>query len=285
MFAKHAPSPARSLEGVYYPIWGSVSAPANIPLAVAEEKTMGPSMDHMDVGDGIQRALLKGTKKWGRSKIMIVGEGRAGKSAFANVVIGKPFEDTASTIGIGTFTCDIKYANVGGSGWSEYKKPAKEMEAAVASMIANGMLQQEEKRPESGKRQSEQPSAAEAQGATRSTATTIDEENEMRAKLSSSAITRSAEQCSANDDTPAAAPTLDLNPDEDMATMVGKFMDENSQGGAVDEVPLNISHDDGKQFDNELVMKCLSDKIQTDSKFIISVFDFGGQSVFNVSVH
>ena len=88
-----------------------------------------------------------------------VGEGRAGKSAFANVVIGRPFEDTASTIGIGTFTCDIKYANVGGGGWSEYEKPDKEMEAAVANMIANGIHQASVEEDRSTKKQSSQSSS------------------------------------------------------------------------------------------------------------------------------
>eukprot|EP00392_Amoebophrya_sp_AT5.2_P019627 g20561.t1 len=39
------------------------------------------------------------------------------------------------------------------------------------------------------------------------------------------------------------------------------------------------------QVDSELVMKCLSASTQTSSNLIISVFDFGGQSVFNVIHH
>ncbi len=34
--------------------------------------------------------------------------------------------------------------------------------------------------------------------------------------------------------------------------------------------------------DEELVMKCLADKVSLDSKYTIALFDFGGQSVFNV---
>ena len=62
-----------------------------------------------------------------------------GKTALANTLIGRSFEDTPSTIGITQFTCDIKYANVGSGKWSEYEKPDKEMEAAIAEMIANGL--------------------------------------------------------------------------------------------------------------------------------------------------
>ena len=44
---------------------------------------------------------------------MVVGEGRAGKTALTNSIIGKPFVETSSTIGINEFTCDIKYASAG----------------------------------------------------------------------------------------------------------------------------------------------------------------------------
>ncbi len=35
-------------------------------------------------------------------------------------------------------------------------------------------------------------------------------------------------------------------------------------------------------YDDELVMKCLADNVALDSKYKIALFDFGGQSVFNV---
>jgi hypothetical protein len=36
------------------------------------------------------------------------------------------------------------------------------------------------------------------------------------------------------------------------------------------------------EMDTSVVMKYLGERAKMDSKFIISVFDFGGQSVFNV---
>ena len=73
----------------------------------------------------------KGTTKWCHSKMLLVGEGRAGKSALANSIIGKPFCDTPSTVGINELTCDIKYAaSSGDSGnWGEVTKPSKELES------------------------------------------------------------------------------------------------------------------------------------------------------------
>jgi hypothetical protein len=39
------------------------------------------------------------------------------------------------------------------------------------------------------------------------------------------------------------------------------------------------------EYDDELVMKCVTQQIGTASKLVMSVFDFGGQSVFNVIHH
>ena len=84
----------------------------------------------------LQSMLQKGSKPWNRSKIMIVGEGRAGKTALANSIIGKKFSETESTIGIGQFTCDVKMANLGANGaWDDYANPEKELEIALAKMI------------------------------------------------------------------------------------------------------------------------------------------------------
>lgn len=57
---------------------------------------------------------------------------------------------------------------------------------------------------------------------------------------------------------------------------------------AVPAIPTNAPATESPAqptVDNELVMKCISNKIYIDSKFIISLFDFGGQSVFNVIHH
>ncbi len=41
----------------------------------------------MDDADYMKEALSQGKKEWGRSKIMIVGEGRAGKTALSNSIL------------------------------------------------------------------------------------------------------------------------------------------------------------------------------------------------------
>eukprot|EP01041_Mallomonas_annulata_P001482 gene1482-2850_t len=136
------------------------------------------------------RALSKGKKEWGRSKIMIVGEGRAGKTALTSSFIGKSFESTASTIGINQLTCDVKYAAISGDTghWGVFQAPLKEFETALAKMIYDAKSKDGRKK--------------------------IVYEHVMERKL---------------------------------------------------------------DIDNDFVMKALADKVFTESKFILSVYDFGGQ--------
>ena len=78
-------------------------------------------------------------KPWGRSKIMIVGEGRAGKTALANSITGQPYRDTASTVGIERLqvqlTCDVAQGVIGSDGWRVMQPVDKEYEAAIARAV------------------------------------------------------------------------------------------------------------------------------------------------------
>jgi GTPase SAR1 family protein len=114
---------------------------------VAKDKQNKEAAEKLENEKSIKEALTQGKKEWRRSKIMIVGEGRAGKTALANSILGRAYEDHDSTIGINEFTCSIGYASSveGGKGdnrdhkntWSELldQKILKEVETAVASMI------------------------------------------------------------------------------------------------------------------------------------------------------
>ena len=210
-----------------------------------------------------------------------------GKTALANTLIGQPFTQTDSTIGINELKCDIKYAKVGAGMWSAYKKPEKEMEAAIADMIANGPALEKPK-------------------------------TELEAAIDDMIASQSAKENKVDDSAPIAVADTPVLQDEcwndnpqmtalnkssslgDVAaetkgadkemcskngnSELGKYMQERVHGytdGTADTT-VALSADEAKRFDDELVMRCLADKMATDSKFIISLFDFGGQSVFNV---
>lgn len=103
--------------------------------------------------DDIEHAVMLGTKRWGRSKITIVGEGRAGKTGLANSIMGKTFKETESTVGINDLTLEVKYAYRSSSeqedtnrdvNWKVYTKPEKELETAIAQMVLDSIKQQKE---------------------------------------------------------------------------------------------------------------------------------------------
>jgi GTPase SAR1 family protein len=65
---------------------------------------------------------------WNRSKIMLVGQGRAGKTALARSMMGEPFRETPSTIGGELFEREIREGNVRRGKLAEHKRPEKELE-------------------------------------------------------------------------------------------------------------------------------------------------------------
>jgi GTPase SAR1 family protein len=238
----------------------------------------------------LKAALSKGKKAWGRSKIMIVGEGRAGKTALANSIIGKDFDDTASTIGINLVTCDVKYATVGGdkASWSEYSKPDKELEAALVEMILN---------EKAGRIPSHQPDAIVKSGQaaksmfddvdplTVQVNTTIYQESDS-ASNQSSHIEEDTE-IKSNFLTQAKLRTANLEPVSSVDSRLTPATEKPAQSSVTESISNQLSiattkAKNNKPVDDELVMKCLANNIKTDSKFVLSIFDFGGQSVFNV---
>jgi GTPase SAR1 family protein len=242
----------------------------------------------------MKEALKQGKKEWRRSNIMIVGEGRAGKTALANSILGRAYEDMDSTIGINEFTCSIGYAGIGNTddnkekGWKELKdqKKSKEYETAVASLVLD---QKNKRQPTDGK----------------DTTTDVDE------------ITKSLQggylegESRHNDKVNETMSPVPSSPHLEDTKVIYEDVVSNDSSTAVpnrserevplDEVECTRDEQPPKEFsqeieparkeeefvgpseiDTSLVMKYLGEQSNIDSKFIISVFDFGGQSVFNV---
>lgn len=247
----------------------------------SEQPTADASVEAAEAKNraNIQRALLKGKSEWGRSKIMIVGEGRAGKSAFANTIIGRPFSDTESTVGINQLTCDIKYASIGsGNGWAESKRPERELEAAVAVMVAAGDVAESIGTDKAST--SAQPAVQLGDKSD-----LLSAQSAAAFKLRSRAVHSAAESSVVPNGSavglhskPTALASIGEN------GQIGKYMDE-TMGADMQEDHVMLDENAAKSYDSELIMKCLADKVQTASKLLLSVYDFGGQSVFNVSHH
>ena len=235
----------------------------------------------------LQEALSQGKKEWRRSKIMIVGEGRAGKTALANSILGRGYENLDSTIGINEFTVSIGYASVGGQEgnskvWNEMKdqKQSKEFEQALASMVfdsktgkvkqqgGRGLIDVDElaKKLKGGYMEGENKGLVAENGEGNSKPS----ERRDAEAVARGAGLNAARRKSHNDEKHESGDhddhdTNDLLP---QSTNKEKRADTNQQGPG--------------EIDTSLVMRYLGEQSRIESKFLISVFDFGGQSVFNV---
>jgi GTPase SAR1 family protein len=64
---------------------------------------------------------------------MLVGEGRAGKTALAKSLMGLPFAHTESTCGIEQFRVEVSHAVVG-SAWHQCEAPVSELDSAIVAL-------------------------------------------------------------------------------------------------------------------------------------------------------
>jgi GTPase SAR1 family protein len=250
----------------------------------------------------MKEALSQGKKEWRRSKIMIVGEGRAGKTALANSILGRAYENLDSTIGINEFTCSIGYASVGGAansnqgnekGWTELKdqKKSKEYETAVASMIFD---------QKNGKMNSNGISGADVDEMMKKLkGGYMEGENPHGTGISLSASELKESMTNHGEHTSVPQGTA-LNAARNLTSGLQDALREKLQSknattgsnGTDNADGYKLQANSGKsavlppqsspEIDTSLVMKYLGEQSAIESKFVISVFDFGGQSVFNV---
>jgi GTPase SAR1 family protein len=208
----------------------------------------------------IKEALSQGTKEWRRSKIMIVGEGRAGKTALANSILGRPYKDQDSTNGINEFSCNIGYAssidhkNI----WSELQnqKNVKEVETAVARMIFD---------QKSGKTANKKSEDQFEEDSKRPNGGYLHETSTASQRVQISKEIIQSPQ--------------DVSKDRSSVGIFRRLFGRKTKPKEPSEVtdvkpPI--------ETDSSVVMKYLGERAKMNSKFTISVFDFGGQSVFNV---
>jgi GTPase SAR1 family protein len=287
------------------------------------------------------KALEKRTCAWNRSKIMIVGPGRAGKTALTMSILGEPFQkDLKSTIGINELTCDVKFTGLSTDGqWEKYSAPKKLFEEALAKEIYREHIITKNNR---SKESSNGVSAAGSlhnksfsrsfSAATKknsSSSTSGMNKAVLGKKLSfKKSWSRMSPSLAATNEFVLPSPilihppkgknlpssssrSLFPFPDEDKEleddgmnhsddseneehdhnkgrpVLVHKFSTDDQQQISF-PLPnsfssLSSSNPSVNEVDSTVVMECLSKGIHLfDSKFIFSLYDFGGQSIFDV---
>lgn len=239
--------------------------------SAAERSLSSRDADLAAVPAAIQRALQTGKKRWGRSKLMIVGGGRAGKTALANALIGRPHVRTDSTIGISELSCDVKRASVSSdNSWLERDKPASELDAALVNMISES------------RRNSSAPTVA----------LNSQPETEAVADLNANTtafMTEGLVECAGKAPLGCEEKTdvnLPIDPLRDPISANGTEgpIDSGDNDRSGETVDRNELEDKPEQplYDDTFIMQCIVNKLYADSKFVLSVYDFGGQEVFNV---
>lgn len=196
-------------------------------------------------------ALQHGKKQWKQGRIMIVGEGRAGKTALANSIVGKGFIDTESTVGINQMVCDVNTALVDGGEWNSYEKPAKELEYSLAALMRNTTNN-------SNNNVSDQNHILDALSTrTAVSGITIGEVHDVDKSYPHSSSTVDPRVVIANNKSPANHSFI-------------------STSSNVDSIKNGL--------DVELIMKYV-EAPTTNDNIVITVSDYGGQPVFNVIHH
>ena len=203
----------------------------------AEKKGYTAIVDLLTYFPLMHRAIALGAKSWNRSKVMLVGEGRVGKTALCNSMLGKAFVETESTIGLAQLTCYVRSASARDGRWAEHKKPAWEYEAGVAQIIRNMESLQ-------------------------------------------SRVGRISEDGSVSPGNGSVSANIYLFRSEPLYEKHNLVSESIRLGGdRVDHTVAPIHPDIG------LVKSCLTDPAITESNLILSLFDFGGESVCSIIHH
>jgi heat shock protein 1/8 len=278
-----------------------------IVTSTISEKEKGLPNSLSTTDKQISEAVGRGKKEWGRSKIMIVGEGRAGKTALANSILGREYQPTDSTIGINNFTCSVGSARTKGEGgkWSESSdlKNKKQFEMEIAKLV---FAEKEQISPSIPKpnltKYVDEMLMKQVNGGY------VDEDDkasELKDNLQPAKISSDTAGKDSREGNESRPPKLSSWADqgtdknkEKITEMKGFFSGIKSifrgkPRNSIEKDPTakdernaeeisRTGNGDPLTVDNETVMKFLGETECNESKFIFSIFDFGGQNVFNV---
>ena len=217
----------------------------------------------------MQIAREKGEKEWGRSTVMFVGAGRAGKTGTERSMLGYAFEHTESTVGINNeymFEVTSELANVtgdanfvGGSRWLLAQKAEKEYESALsklASAIQQGKVDKELEQKVVEQKGKVEALKKKADPAIPSAAVSI--------VLPSSTTPQPLLSSSAT-----ITPTLSGG--DNTQTIID----------SINQHPLlPLTSNPPPDVDLEYALRMLAKDLQMNSKLLLTFLDFGGQKAF-----
>jgi GTPase SAR1 family protein len=203
--------------------------------------------------------------EWNRFKIMIGGTGRAGKTALSRNMIGESFnERLESTIGINGFEVNVNEvgSNLSEKGdgldnnWKKYEEKIKLLEGAVVKSMMHE-AEVDKKRKEENQRKSEDSRSAESKPSGSQV---------HKSSVSEASIIRKEDI--AKGASVSLVGSNEMSPDVTAATTL---FDQKDYEKKITKNDLDLE-----------TVKCLAENVTLlQSKYIISIYDYGGQEVFN----
>ena len=188
-----------------------------------------------------------------RAKLMLIGNGEAGKTSLGNSILGKAFTPTVSTRGIEEFICDVSDVQGDGKGeWTTYEKPEKELEAAVAALLLRRQSQEESRKDEDSVKPPSSPP-----------------------------LRKEEEEDEEGEDGEDKGKKIEQEKKSSVPSKILNYV------STVPQQLTSISSaktSDVTEMDEELVLKFI-DSMKLADNIVISMFDYGGQTVFNVIHH
>jgi GTPase SAR1 family protein len=103
-------------------------------LAKSLQDSFRPEYDREKAKRLYEQALKDGAAKWMRSKLMLIGDGRVGKTCTLRSLLGKPFIDTDSTCGVTISACEVNRTDV--ANWTEVPDDTSQLQLVAASICA-----------------------------------------------------------------------------------------------------------------------------------------------------
>jgi GTPase SAR1 family protein len=175
---------------------------------------------------------------------MLVGQGRAGKTALARSMMGEPFRETPSTIGGELFEREIRDGSVGKGKLTEHKRPERELEWMIAK---KGMEQRQHFLLEP-----------------KSDGASLPENHSNESAL-----------C------PAITPVL-VDAGNAGLAQIDQMAKGSRDSAPMGEKEIKTMK--GGDLDRDIMYRLIADNVKTRnnlSKLVVSLCDFGGQEVFN----
>ena len=237
------------------------------------------------------RAMEQGSKPWSRGQVMLVGDLGVGKTALCNSMLGKPFLETESTIGLTHLTCDVWRAVGAGVGrWTERPLNCEKKCETYATRVIKEMESQQLQKKLSSRE--EKSSGQQVPPARRGNTQAFErlDNNRVTTLIEQEVTTRRDHKRFRPCDPDVAAKSKEIRLDTAYTghSIVESALKKDSHAGPTVSSSNNKLHI--SRTNSELLIENLADVTvpgnnASGSNLNLSIFEIGGEYAFNIIHH